>query len=224
MQESDEEEALPIRRLYCVKMAGPTRLELATSCVTGRRSDERGIDSAEFPCGRCLRSYVGHTKRAELGKDKHARKRRNMLSKKKLLQLAAARMTKRRKDTYARRQRIAEEFAAQLRKDLPNASAADLALVDAAVSAHVVVSESATKYLHGRLTDAELARLSLARGQLHRMLKALGLVGGPVDVEDEPAGAALAQWAADRRSRLDAAAAAAGGPSEATSATSEGRS
>lgn len=146
---------------------------------------------------------MGHTKRAELGKDKHARKRRNMLSKKKLLQLAAARMTKRRKDTYARRQRIAEEFAAQLRKDLPNASAADLALVDAAVSAHVVVSESATKYLHGRLTDAELARLSLARGQLHRMLKALGLVGGPTDAEDAanttPPGGGLAEYLARQK-------------------------
>jgi hypothetical protein len=169
-------------------------------------------------------SYAGHTKRAESGKDRHARKRRNMLTKKKLRQLAAARMAKRRKDTYARRQRIAEEFAAQLRQDLPNASAADLALVDAAVSAHVVVTESATKYLHGRLTDAELARLSLARGQLHRMLKALGLVGGPVEVDEEPAGAALEEWASNRRARQEASAIADSVPSVAQSTTSEAES
>jgi hypothetical protein len=171
-----------------------------------------------------LRSYTGHTNGADPGKKKHARKRCNMLTKKKLRQLAAARMAKRRKDTYARRQRIAEEFAAQLRKDLPNASAADLALVDAAVSAHVFVSESATKYLHGRLTDAELARLSLARGQLHRMLKALGLVGGPVEVDEEPAGAALEQWAAERRARQQSPATANAGPSALQSSTSEAES
>ena len=34
-------------------MAGPTRLELATSCVTGRRSNQLNYDPAEGYCSKC---------------------------------------------------------------------------------------------------------------------------------------------------------------------------
>ena len=43
------------------KMAGPTRLELATSGVTGRRSNQLNYDPALAPCPVARASMVGGT-------------------------------------------------------------------------------------------------------------------------------------------------------------------
>jgi hypothetical protein len=95
------------------------------------------------------------------------------------------------------------------------------------VGLHVQITELSQRFLHCRASVEEMTCLQIARGQFLRVLAALGLTKTASEPEEEPAGAALAQWAADRRdrrSREEAAAIADSGPSAAQSTTSEGRS
>lgn len=80
-----------------------------------------------------------------------------------------------------RRAQIAAVFRQQLITELGSApaTASRAALVDSCVSAYVQVSEVSRMYLIGRATPKALAQLGLARGQLARLLAALGLARDP---------------------------------------------
>jgi hypothetical protein len=140
-----------------------------------------------------------------------------MLSKKQLRRRQSAVAARRRAATLARRTRLADEFREQLRRDLPTPTAAQSALIESAVICRVQIAELSTRYLQGRLGNLESTRLSLARGQLSRLLKQLGLVGGSAEPEENEPGAALAEWARQRRERVQEPGSVAAGASEAQS-------
>ena len=110
-----------------------------------------------------------------------------------------------RQATRERRTHLAEEFRQQLKAELPTATFAELALIDAATSAYVIVQELSTRYERGRCTERDIAALSLARGQLVRTLRALNLANGPAEPAEPQPGAALEEWARQRRERATSA-------------------
>jgi hypothetical protein len=114
-----------------------------------------------------------------------------MMKTKGLRRNESARVATRRKATFERRTRLANEFRKQLRAELPNASAAQSSLIDSAVICHVQIHELGARYLQGRAGVEDVRRLSLARGQLSRVLRQLGLVTGPAELVEEQAGSAL---------------------------------
>jgi hypothetical protein len=103
---------------------------------------------------------------------------------KELRQDNTARVARLRRTTLERRQRLADEFRGQLRVELPNATAAQSALLDVAASAHLQVQELGARYLRGRASPSDTTKLSLARGQQARILRQLGLAGAPAEPQD----------------------------------------
>ncbi len=88
----------------------------------------------------------------------------------------------------ARRRKIADDFRARLMAEVgPGASIAREALIDTAVSAYVEISETSARFLHCRASGDSLARLSIARGQLTRTLRLLGVApNNAADDADTP--------------------------------------
>lgn len=117
-----------------------------------------------------------------------------------------------RRESEARRERVAAEFRARLLRELAPevaASAAGSALVDAAVGAHVEISETNARFLRGRATPAALSRLNLVRSQLLRTLRALGLLaaisGDPSDPMESPS-EPLSSWVGALKAAANASA------------------
>lgn len=78
----------------------------------------------------------------------------------------------------ARRTAMATEFRDRLVSQLPPASrtASSDALIELAVSAYVQVAEGTAAYLRANMPAPQVDRLTIARGQLQRALKGLGLI------------------------------------------------
>ena len=78
----------------------------------------------------------------------------------------------------ARRTAMATEFRDRLVSQLPPASrtASSDALIELAVSTYVQVAEGTAAYLRANMPAPQVDRLTIARGQLQRALKGLGLI------------------------------------------------
>ena len=102
--------------------------------------------------------------------------------------------------TQARRAQLANDFRAQLTRELgdPEPSASRAALIAVAVSAYVQISELSARFSDGRLSVRGQTALSLARGQLQRALTALGLTRDAGDSDGQPGGAELAAYIASK--------------------------
>ena len=98
-----------------------------------------------------------------------------------------------------RRAAIAAEFRVALLAELgPNVSATATALVNAAVSANTEITELSTRFLACNVDDASMERLGAARGQLARILRALGLPRPTADSRRDGGSSALADYLARR--------------------------
>jgi hypothetical protein len=115
-----------------------------------------------------------------------------------------ARVMRNAKAAETRRKACARRFRARLLAEVPGDGVARESLIEAAVSAHVEVTELSQRFYQCRANEDAMSRLSLARGQLARILRQLGLVTGPVEPVEEHAGAALEEWASNHRSRQQA--------------------
>jgi hypothetical protein len=81
--------------------------------------------------------------------------------------------------TQARRRQIATDFRARLTAEIgPGTSIAREALIDSAVSAYTEIVEVSDRFLRCRASADAMSRLSIARGQLARTLRALGVERG----------------------------------------------
>ena len=99
------------------------------------------------------------------------------------------------KQLVTRRQTLANEFRASLLAELPPSdSVVRQALVESAVSAYVEISEISAAFQRGKANESALTRLGLARGQLARLLKALGAGQTHAAADDEVE--TPAQWLA----------------------------
>ncbi len=79
----------------------------------------------------------------------------------------------------ARRAEVAAAFRAQLLAELGGTpTTSQLALIDVATSAYAESQELSALFLRCKTTDDDMTRLGLARGQLARVLRALGLPNG----------------------------------------------
>src|SRR5437016_3976782 len=88
------------------------------------------------------------------------------------------------------RMALARDFRERLTRDVSiDGSAAQAALIDAAVSAYVEISVVSARFLRCSATGDQMQRLSLARGQLTRALRLLGMAPRPTaDARREPGG------------------------------------
>lgn len=97
----------------------------------------------------------------------------------------------RRRQMRERRARTAAEFRAKLLAELNCADestlpASRLALVDSACSAHLMIAESTWCYLNGHTSRDRERRWGLARSELRRALRCLGLIERDDEPENEP--------------------------------------
>ena len=87
--------------------------------------------------------------------------------------------------TQARRRKLADDFRARLLAEIgPGKSIAREALIDTAVSAYVEIVEISARFIHCRASGEAMSRLSIARGQLQRTLRMLGVA--PHNAGDDP--------------------------------------
>jgi hypothetical protein len=109
----------------------------------------------------------------------------------------------------ARRMALAEQFRARLDAEALGSGIAREALIDSAVSCYVEISELSTRFMRGRASEKDQQRLGLARGQLYRLLRALGLVacapddGGP-SAPNGTGAESLADWARSAKTAASA--------------------
>jgi len=115
-----------------------------------------------------------------------------------------ARVMRNAKAAETRRKACAKRFRARLLAEVKGDGVARESLIEAAVSAHVEVTELSRRFYLCRANEDAMTRLSLARGQLARMLKQLGLTTASSEADDERAGTALEEWASNHRSRQQA--------------------
>ena len=101
------------------------------------------------------------------------------------------------REARIRREAAAAEFGEQLRSDLKlvaQPTATQSALLAAAVSAYVEVSELSAAFLRGNASSKQLTALGLARGQLVRTLRLLGLTGDSGEPEERDLSGGIADW------------------------------
>lgn len=134
----------------------------------------------------------------------------------------SARVMESRRIAQRERSAVAANFREQLTRELTiDGSFSQARLIDIAISCSVEISTISARFVRCIATSDEMTRLQAARLQLVRTLRALGLAKGSAEAPEEPPGAALRQWAEERRAREEAAARAKDGPSEAQSDASE---
>ena len=87
------------------------------------------------------------------------------------------------KITTERRGRIAADFRAKLVAELGevNPTASRGALVELAISAYTQATELSAAFLAGRASPGQVAQMSIARGQLQRALRSLGVIDRDAD-------------------------------------------
>jgi hypothetical protein len=103
-------------------------------------------------------------------------------------QRRAAQLKANQRALIERRATLAETFRAKIIEELGsgNDSVVRIALIESAVSAYLEITEISASYRRGKANQSALTRLGLARGQLARTLRMLGL--GEPDT-DEPTSA-----------------------------------
>lgn len=98
-----------------------------------------------------------------------------------------------------RRAAIDAEFRAALLAELgQDVSATTMALVNAAVSANTEIVEISRQFLACSVGEEAMTRLGAARGQLARILRALGLPRRVADKNGARGGSALERYLASR--------------------------
>lgn len=99
----------------------------------------------------------------------------------------------------ARRMKLAADFRARLIAEIKdkNPGASRGALIDLAVSSYVQASELSDRFLSGRATPSQVSQLSIARGQLQRALRSLGVIDRDDDDAPEDAARELRKIAAE---------------------------
>jgi hypothetical protein len=106
-----------------------------------------------------------------------------------LTKRGSARAMESRARAVSEREAIAANFRAGLAKELQiDGSASQAALIDAAVSAHLEISVVSLRFVRGRATADELSGARLARGQLVRALRALGVGKKASGAASDPSG------------------------------------
>lgn len=93
-----------------------------------------------------------------------------------------------RRATQARRARLAADFRAALLRELGpgELSASRMALVESACSAYTQMCELSSRFISTHATQAAVRHSAIARGQMQRALRALGLVDRDKDDDAQP--------------------------------------